>query len=98
MVAETGLIHKHKVVGEVGLAQGAIFEGAEDQLVVASNQFVGPAFELAAAGSVLNRSVCSSSIASSGCSARGSSTCSIVWNGNTTLQTVLVFPFQTSST
>ena len=47
---------------------------------------------------VLNRSVCSASIASSGCSARGSSTCSIVWNGNTTLQTVLVLPFQTSST
>ena len=32
------------------LTEGAIFEGAEDQLVVAPDQFVRPALELAAAG------------------------------------------------
>src|SRR6266702_2026607 len=37
-------------------------------------------------------------IASSCLSARGSSTCSITWNGSTTLVTSFVLPFHTSST
>src|ERR1700733_4390819 len=43
--------------------------------------------------SILKRLGCSLTV-----SARGSSTCSMIWKGSTTLQTSLVFPFQTSST
>ena len=57
------------------LAQRAVFQDGEDQLVVSPDQLVGPALELAAAVVKSNRLSCMA--VSDGFSARGSSTCSI---------------------
>ena len=73
-------------------AQRAALEGGEDELVVAPDEFVGPALASAA------RRLSKQSSSSSRFSFRGSSMCSSVWNGRMAVQTSRILPFQTSST
>src|SRR6266576_3820693 len=72
-------------------AERAAFEGGEDELVVAPDEFVGPALTCRPPES-------SPSSSSSWFSFRGSSMCSRVWKGRIAVQTSRVLPFQTSST
>jgi hypothetical protein len=72
-------------------AERAGLEGGKDELVVAPDEFVGPALGLAA-------ELSKSWDCSSANSLRGSSICSRVWKGRTAVQTSRVLPFQTNST
>src|SRR5688572_21183398 len=65
--------------------QRDVFEAGEDQLVVAPDELVGPALHLTPAG--VEQSPASSSSTSDLPSMRGSSTCSMIWKGRTTLAT-----------